>query len=267
MIVLGYILAGVMGILLGMMGGGGSILTVPILVYLMGVPEDAGPSNSFFVVGVVAAIGAVQYLRSKQYNWAVALLFGIPSVIAVFLHQWFVRPAIPATFHLLGATVTRGALFMGLFAVMMVVAAWSMIRKKSRQTPDNFEIGGPAALQPVKIMLAGLAEGMLTGLIGAGGGFIIVPVLVNVAKLPMKKAVGTSLLIMAVKSLIGFGGSLRDLQVDWAILLPFTGIAALGILVGATFVKKVQPAKLKVGFGWFVLGMGIFVIVKTIVGF
>lgn len=253
-----------MGILLGMLGGGGSILTVPILVYLMGVPADVGPSYSLFVVGVAAVIGALQYLFQKQFSIRAALLFGIPSMGAVYVNQRFIRPAIPETFQLLGETVTRGTLLMILFAIMMLLAAWSMVRKKNRQTPDVFEVGGPEALQPVKTMLAGLLEGFFTGLVGAGGGFIIVPALVTIAKLPMKKAVGTSLLIMAVKSLVGFVGALHDIKPDWALLLPFTGIATAGIIIGARLARRVPAAKLKLVFGWFVLAMGTFVVLKTI---
>jgi uncharacterized protein len=264
MYALGLVLAGIMGILLGMLGGGGSLLTVPILAYLMGVSKDVAPSYSLFVVGIVAAIGAVQYLRLKQFSYKAALLFGIPSMVAVYVNQRFVRPAIPEHLHMLGIEMFRGTLLMTLFAIMMILASWSMIRKKNRQTPDAFEIGGSEALQPAKILLAGLLEGFFTGLVGAGGGFIIVPALVNIAKLPMKKAVGTSLVIMAVKSMVGFSGALHDIQVDWALLLPFTGIAAIGIVIGAQFSKQVAAAKLKLGFGWLVLIMGTFMIVKTI---
>jgi uncharacterized membrane protein YfcA len=264
MIELGYILASIMGILLGMLGGGGSILSVPILVYLMGVKPDDGPSYSLFVVGIAAAIGAVQYLRLKQFSYKAALLFGIPSMIAVYVNQRYIRPAIPEQIQLMGIIISRGTLLMSLFAVMMLLAAWSMVRKKNRQTPDAFEIGGPEVLKPAKILLAGLLEGFFTGLVGAGGGFIIVPALVTIAKLPMKKAVGTSLVIMAVKSLIGFSGALHDVHVDWGLLLPFTGIASFGILVGAQLSKKVAATKLKLAFGWFVLAMGAFIAIKTI---
>ncbi|HEX2900737.1 MAG TPA: sulfite exporter TauE/SafE family protein [Bacteroidia bacterium] len=263
MLILGFVLAGIMGILLGMLGGGGSILTVPILVYVLGVADDDAPSYSLFVVGVAAAIGAVQYVRLKQFSLKVSLVYGIPSMLAVYFNQAFVRNWIPESFPLLGMQVGRGTLFMILFAIMMLLAAWSMIRKKSRQTPDNFDVGS-AELKLPKIAAIGLVEGLLTGLVGAGGGFIIVPALVAIAKMPIKKAVGTSLLVMAVKSLIGFGGALQHIDVDWALLLPFTGIAAIGIVFGAMLAKKVPAGKLKLFFGWFILAMGTFIVVKTI---
>lgn len=263
MLILGFVLAGIMGILLGMLGGGGSILTVPILVYVLGVADDDAPSYSLFVVGVAAAIGAVQYVRLKQFSLKVSLVYGIPSMLAVYFNQAFVRNWIPESFQLLGMQVGRGTLFMILFAIMMLLAAWSMIRKKSRQTPDNFDVGS-AELKLPKIAAIGLVEGLLTGLVGAGGGFIIVPALVAIAKMPIKKAVGTSLLVMAVKSLIGFGGALQHIDVDWALLLPFTGIAAIGIVFGAMLAKKVPAGKLKLFFGWFILAMGTFIVVKTI---
>jgi uncharacterized protein len=264
MVVLGFVLAGFMGILLGMLGGGGSILTVPILVYIMGVAEADAPSYSLFVVGVVAGIGAVQYVRHRLFSFQAALIYGIPSMIAVYFNQAFVRSWIPDEFALLGETISRGTLFMVLFAIMMLLAAWTMIRKKNRQTPDTFDVGGPEELKLPKVALAGLVEGLLTGLVGAGGGFIIVPALVAIAKLPMKKAVGTSLLIMAVKSLVGFTGALHDLQVQWSLLLPFTGIATVGIMIGARFSRKVPASKLKLLFGWLILIMGTFIVIKTI---
>jgi uncharacterized membrane protein YfcA len=147
---------------------------------------------------------------------------------------------------------------------MMLLAAWSLIRKKSRKKPNAVNVDGSPGLEPMKIVAAGLAEGMLTGLVGAGGGFIIVPALVTVAKLPMRIAVGTSLIVMAVKSLVGFTGALHDLKVDWTLLAPFTAIAVVGILFGARFSRKVPAARLKQLLGWFILVMGTFIVMKTI---
>lgn len=263
--IIGYILAVLMGILLGLLGGGGSILSVPILVYLMAVPQDHGPSYSLFVVGIAAGIGVIQYVRQKKISFKAALLFGIPSTIAVYFNQRFVRPAIPENFDFFGMPMTRGILLMTLFAVMMILAAYSMIRKKKKQTLSN-DVGSDQEFQANVwvLIIAGLAEGLFSGLVGAGGGFIIVPALVIIAKLPMKTAVGTSLLIMSVKSLIGFTGALNDISINWGLILPFTGLAVVGILIGASFSKKIPAAKLKPAFGWFVLAMGTFVIIKTI---
>ncbi len=260
---IGYVLAVLMGILLGLLGGGGSILSVPILVYLMGVPQDVGPSYSLFVVGIAAGIGVIRYFQNKQISLKAALLFGIPSTITVFINQRYVRPAIPETFELFGIPMSRGILLMTLFATMMIVAAYSMIRKKKGKL-ENVEIDESTELNIGVLILAGLGEGLFSGLVGAGGGFIIVPALVLIAKLPMKTAVGTSLLIMSVKSLIGFTSAMSDIDVDWGILLPFTGLAVVGILIGAALSKKIPSTKLKPIFGWFVLAMGTFVIIKTI---
>lgn len=259
--IIGFGLALAMGVLLGLLGGGGSILSVPILVYLMGVPGDVGPSYSLFIVGVAASIGVLKYLAEKKVSIKAAILFGIPSTIAVFFNQKYVRPAIPEQFNLLGIEMTRAMLLMGLFALMMIVAAVSMIRKKKSQSGPETNVSNE--LNIGLLLLAGLGEGLFSGLVGAGGGFIIVPALVMIARLPMKTAVGTSLLIMAVKSLIGFTGALKDIEVDWALLLPFTGIAAVGIIIGASLSKKVPSAKLKPAFGWFVLVMGAFIVIKT----
>jgi uncharacterized protein len=269
MVVLGFILAAGMGILLGMLGGGGSILSVPILVYLMGVPKDVGPTYSLFIIGFASAIGAINYIRNGQFSIKTALLYGIPSTVTVFMMQKFVRPIIPNEIHVLGMTAFRGTLLMTLFAIMMLLSAWSMIRKKNRQSPTIPGISAEEESQIVgggRLIWMGFAEGLFSGLIGAGGGFIIVPILALVAKLPMRKAVGTSLVIMAVKSLIGFGGALwTDMVIDWKLLLPFTGIAIVGILIGASLSKKIPAHKLKPIFGWFVLLVGTFVIVKTII--
>lgn len=267
MMIFGYVLACVMGVLLGLLGGGGSIMTVPILVYLMGISEDTAPSYSLFVVGIAAIFGSLQYIRQRLFSWKAALLYGIPSMIAVYVNQHYVRPAIPQQVQMLGMEMFRGTLLMTLFSIMMLLAAWSMIRKKNRQTPDAFELGGPEVLKPAQVIVAGLLEGFFTGLVGAGGGFIIVPALVTIVKLPMKKAVGTSLIIMAVKSLVGFGGAVTGhdgIDVQWSVLLPFTLLAAIGIAIGAQLAKKVPASKLKVAFGWFILIMGTFVVVKTI---
>ena len=261
--ILGYVLAVAMGVLLGLLGGGGSILSVPILVYLLAVPQDIGPSYSLFVVGIAAGIGVIPYFRQKKVSFLAALLFGIPSTIAVFVNQRYVRPAIPENFELFGMPMSRGILLMTLFAVMMILAAYSMIRKKKNQSmvepDDNSKLNIPV------LLLAGLGEGLFSGLVGAGGGFIIVPALVIIARLPMKTAVGTSLFIMSVKSLIGFTGAMNDITIDWEMLLPFTGLSVIGILIGAALSKRIPAAKLKPIFGWFVLAMGTFVIVKTII--
>lgn len=254
-----------MGILLGMLGGGGSILTVPILVYVMGVPGDVAPSYSLFVVGVASAVGAVQYVRQDLFSLKVTLIYGIPSMVAVYFNQAYVRNWIPENLRILGITIERGDFLLLLFATMMLLAARAMVRKKSRQTPDALDMGGAIEMRPLKMGMAGMLEGLLTGLVGAGGGFIIVPALVAIAKLPMKRAVGTSLVIMSVKSLIGFGGAVPHLKIDWALILPFSGLAVVGIILGATFSKKIPSAKLKLIFGWFILAMGTFIMVQTLV--
>lgn len=254
-----------MGILLGMLGGGGSILTVPILVFVLGVSGDVAPSYSLFVVGVSSAVGAVQYVRQGYFSLKVTLVYGIPSMAAVYFNQAFVRNWIPESFHPFGITMHRGQFLMVLFATMMLLAAWAMVRKKSRQTPDALDVGGVEEMRPLKMALAGLMEGLLTGIVGAGGGFIIVPALVAIAKLPMKRAVGTSLVVMAVKSLIGFAGAMPHLMVDWSLILPFTGVAIVGIVLGASFSKKIPAPKLKLFFGYFILAMGTFILVRTVV--
>jgi uncharacterized membrane protein YfcA len=259
----GYFGALVIGISLGLIGGGGSILTVPVLVYLFRVQPILATAYSLFIVGSTSLIGALPKYKQGLVNLKTALIFGVPSIIAVFATRRFIVPAIPdVIFHLGDLAVTKSLLMMVLFAVLMVLAAVSMIRNKKKEPEEKI------ALQkfnyPV-ILLEGTVVGLLTGLVGAGGGFLIIPALVLLSKLPMKQAVGTSLVIIAAKSLIGFTGDISNYEMDWSFLFVITGIAAVGIFIGNWISKKMDAQKLKKGFGWFVLVMGIYIIIKELV--
>jgi uncharacterized membrane protein YfcA len=200
--VFGLIAAIFIGISLGLIGGGGSILTVPILVYLVGVTPVNATAYSLFVVGLTALIGSLAYIRKDLVCFRTTLIFSIPSFIAVFLTRKFILPAIPDMLFTIGAfTVTKDVGIMLLFAALMLAAAFTMIRTP-RLKEGKKDIDHPMPL----IIVEGFVVGIITGLVGAGGGFLIIPVLVIFAGLPMKKAVGTSLVIIAVKSLIGFLG-------------------------------------------------------------
>ena len=261
-IIIGYILAGVMGLVLGLLGGGGSILTVPILVYLLAVPKEIAPSYSIFIVGVAALVGTFRYIQLKEISYRTAIVFGIPSTLAVYGTQAWILPALPDVLVRFSDSfaITKGMGLMILFAILMLVASFSMIRgPKDRETYD-----GEQEFNYPLIIVEGLVVGILTGLVGAGGGFMIVPALVILSKLPMKMAVGTSLLIIAGKSLIGFLGAIQaKVPIEWGLLLVFTGLAVVGILIGVYLAKYISGNKLKPAFGWFVLAMGIFVLTKT----
>lgn len=257
--ILGYIGAVLMGLSLGLIGGGGSILTVPILVYLFSVDAVLATAYSLFIVGLTALIGSFSHMRMGNIHWRTALVFGVPSIAAVFATRAWLVPSLPdPLFHLGGTAVSKALGMLVFFALLMVAAAYSMIRKQKQTS----EVGESEVHFNYPLILGeGVVVGTITGLVGAGGGFLIIPALVLLAKLPMKQAVGTSLIIIAAKSLIGFTGDLKGNEViDWNFLLTFSAIAIGGIIVGSILSKRIPNEKLKPAFGWFVLVMGIYII-------
>jgi uncharacterized membrane protein YfcA len=259
--VAGFISSLVIGVSLGLIGGGGSILTVPVLVYLFGVDAVLATAYSLFIVGLTSAVGSFSFFQKGLVNVKTAIVFGIPSIVAVFATRAWIVPAIPKeVFHIGEFVVTKSLLMMLLFAILMIAASYSMIKKdKSKaeaEEPHEQKFNYPL------ILLEGGVVGVLTGLVGAGGGFLIIPALVVLSKLPMKEAVGTSLVIIAAKSLIGFFGEGSDTIIDWMFLMKVSVFAIAGIFVGSALSKKIDGAKLKPAFGWFVLVMGIYIIIK-----
>lgn len=260
--IIGYIGAVLMGTSLGLIGGGGSILTVPILVYLFGIPAELSTAYSLFIVGLTSLFGSFTHMKMGNIHWKTALVFGIPSIISVYLTRHFVVPAIPDILLTAPFKLDKDMGILILFAVIMVLASYSMIKKGKPQTQSD---GGAISYNYPLILVEGAVVGFVTGLVGAGGGFLIIPALVILAKLPMKQAVGTSLVIIASKSLLGFLGDLgRGQVIDWTFLVGFSAIAVVGIFLGAFLSKKISGDKLKPAFGWFVLVMGIYIIVKTL---
>lgn len=259
----GYLGALVVGLVLGLIGGGGSILTVPILVYLIGLNPIIATAYSLFVVGVTSVIGAFKNYKKGLVDVKTATIFAIPAFIAVYLTRRFLVPMIPdVVFSANNFQVTNSIFIMVLFAIIMLLASFSMIKtKKNKDLEANAE---PISYNFPLIALEGILVGVLTGIVGAGGGFLIIPALVLLAKLPMKKAVGTSLLIIAVKSLIGFLGDLPNIDVDWNFLLLFTALSVLGIILGVYLSKFISGKKLKKGFGYFTLIMAIYIIYKEL---
>ncbi len=261
MIAAGYIASVFIGLALGLIGGGGSILTVPVLVYLFGVDPVLATAYSLFIVGSTSLVGAFPKYKNGEINLKTAIIFGIPSIISVYATRAYIVPAIPTEVFAIGSfMVTKAILMMMIFAVLMVFASVSMIRDKH----NNQEESGEQVFNYQMILLEGTIVGILTGLVGAGGGFLIIPALVIFSKLPMKQAIGTSLLIIAAKSLIGFTGDLGKQTMDWQLLISVTILAIIGIFMGNFLGKKVSAKSLKKGFGWFVLVMGIYIIIKEI---
>lgn len=261
--ILGFTGALLMGLTLGLIGGGGSILTVPILVYLFSVDAVLATAYSLFIVGLTSLIGSFSHISQGNVHWRTAIVFGIPSIISVYLTRLYLVPLIPNQIFQIGDfVVTKPLLILIFFAVLMVFASYTMIKecKFCKEKP----VGDIKYNYPM-ILLEGMVVGTITGFVGAGGGFLIIPALVLLTKLPMKQAVGTSLVIIALKSLIGFTGDMKGSEhIDWQFLGYFSVVSVLGILVGSMLSKNVDDDKLKPAFGYFVLVMGIYIITKEL---
>ena len=259
--IFGYIGALFIGIILGLIGGGGSILTVPVLVYALTLNPVIATAYSLFVVGTTSLVGAVKNMMKGMVDFKTAIIFSIPAFIAVYLTRAFLIPAIPDELFTIGAfIITKNLAIMLFFALIMLVASVSMIRNTRKETDEDAVVTYNYPL----IIIEGLVIGVITGIVGAGGGFLIIPALVLLAKLPMKKAVATSLFIIAIKSLIGFLGDVQNLEIDWTFLLSFTAVSVVGIFIGIWLNKFIDGKKLKKAFGWFVLVMGLYIIYKEL---
>lgn len=261
--ILGYIASILIGISLGMIGSGGSILTVPVLVYLMNVNPLLATTCSLFIVGTTSLVGGVRAYTRGLVDFKAVTEFGIPSIFSIFVTRHYLLPAIPHDLFRIGnLEITREILLMLVFALLMLGASISMItRAEEKISPGNIY---KDTHRPLPLMLLGLLIGFVTGMLGAGGGFLIIPTLVLFLKLPMKMAVGTSLLIIAINSLFGFLFSLKQFEFDWTLLLTFTGLAIVGLFIGSKFGERIPSNTLRKGFGWFVLVMAACIIIKEI---
>ncbi|RME16812.1 MAG: sulfite exporter TauE/SafE family protein [Bdellovibrio sp.] len=259
--ILGYGLASFMGLVLGFLGGGGSILTIPILVYIFGVSATYATAYSLFIVGSSSLIGSFNYFKRGLIDVKTGLLFAIPAFTSVYSVRKFLMPSLPEQIMSLDSfIITKDLLILVVFAVVMLLASYSMIKGRKNLT----EISGQTR-SPVRVAIYGLLIGALTGFVGAGGGFIIIPALVLFAGLDMKVAVGTSLFIITINSLIGFIGDIEVLpNINWKFLLNFLFFSILGILGGTLLSKKVSSHTLKPLFGWFVLVMGTAILLKEL---
>ncbi|MFD1614351.1 sulfite exporter TauE/SafE family protein [Gelatiniphilus marinus] len=254
---LGYIGALVVGLVLGLIGGGGSILTVPLLVYLLGYNPIVATAYSLFVVGTTSMVGTYQKFKKGLVDFKTGFAFSFPSFIAVYLSRRYLVPGIPENLFSLGNfTLTKAMGIMVFFAIIMLLASFSMIKNQK----ETHEI--PQKQAYYKTFSQGLVIGTITGIIGAGGGFLYVPALVLWANIPMKKAVGTSLIIVTINSLIGFTGDIQTLEIEWLFLLTFTLISVAGIIIGVFLSKYISGNKLKKSFGYFSFIMAIYIIYK-----
>jgi uncharacterized membrane protein YfcA len=254
----GYLASILIGISLGLIGSGGSILTVPVLVYLFQVEPLLATTYSLCIVGLSSIAGVISRLKQKLVDFKILLLFGLPSILGVFISRKFLLPAIPVVMNFgRNFLLTKSNFIMLFFALLMLASALTMILGKNKKET--------AVILPIygySLMFVGLGEGLLTGIVGAGGGFLIIPALVILAKLPMKKAIASSLVIISIKSLVGFTGDLFHTTVDWTFLYKIVILATLGIITGNYLNKKMDGAKLKKGFGFFVLAMSLFIIIE-----
>lgn len=254
--ILAYFLAVLVGATLGLIGSGGSILSVPVLVYVVGIEPMLATAYSLFVVGATALVGGLQKARQKLVDFQKVLLFGVPTVIAVFATRRFIVPEIPSkVFYIAGLTLYKSTFIMLVFALVMFVAALRMI------LPSKTEVSNDRVPHGYfRIALTGLSIGLIAGFVGAGGGFLIIPALVFLTRVPMKMAVGTSLFIIASQSLLGFLGDIGiEQRIDWHFLLCFTGFSVLGIFIGNALSGRIPGERLKTAFGWFVLAMAIYI--------
>ncbi len=257
----GYFLAVIVGITLGLMGSGGAILTIPILVYVMAITPVTATAYSLFIVGTTSMIGSVKNILDKNIDYQKVLIFGVPSIVSVFLTRLFLVPAIPENMTTFGNfIVTKSLALIVLFAILMIAAAFTMLQPQKENTEliavrFNYSTLG----------LLGLSIGIIAGLVGAGGGFLMVPSLIILTKTPVKSAIATSLFIVAIQSLIGFAGDLQSGQImDWKLLVKFVTAAVIGIFIGLSLAKKIDSTQLKRSFGWFILAMGIYIILKEL---
>lgn len=246
----------VIGTSLGLIGGGGSILAVPVLAYLFSLNETYATSYSLFVVGVSSLVGGLRQGKNKNVDWRTAIVFGLPAIVGVWIVRHYVIPSLPEELFIIDTFVfTRRMIMFGVFSVLMIWAAYSMLSNKKR-TGGTGEVKYNYPL----IIAEGLVVGGITGFVGAGGGFLIIPALVVLANLEIKKAIGTSLIIIAIKSLLGFFLSdALTLEIDWTFLSIFTSITIVGIFVGVSIGKLVDGKKLKKGFGYFIIMMAVFI--------
>lgn len=259
--IISYVLAVFVGITMGLIGSGGSILSVPIFAYVVGVEPVLATAYSLFAVGTTALFGGFQKAKQKLVDFKKVFLFGIPTLITVFLTRKYIVNALPENILTISTfTLKKSVLIMVIFAIVMMAAAFKMI-KPADDTSDKTN----QKTSYFTIVFVAMLIGLTAGFVGAGGGFLIIPALLLYTKLPMKTAVGTSLFIVAIQSLVGFLGDLSNNYVmDWKLLIGFSICSIIGVLIGNVLSKKIAGAKLKIGFGYFVLVMGIYIIVKEL---
>jgi uncharacterized membrane protein YfcA len=257
---IGYVFSGLIGVSLGLIGGGGSIITVPLLVYIFQIEPTIATAYSLIIVGATSLVGGIRNAFQRLVNFKIAFLFSIPSLVSIYFTRHFLLPLIPHTLSITDSvSVSKDFVIMIFFSITMILASVQMIKRQviEEQPSEN------ASFSITKIILQGLVLGVVTGVVGAGGGFLIIPALVLLAGLPMKKAVATSLIVITVNSLAGFVGDLgTGLQLNYSFVALVSVFAIAGILIGTYLSKFFDGRKLKQGFGWFALTMAVLIVTK-----
>ena len=264
--VFGYFFAVLIGIILGLIGGGGSILAVPIFTYLFMIDEKLATGYSLFVVGCSALVGGFKQHQKGTVDFRIALIFGLPAILSVTAVRLFLIPILPENLFAIGdVVISRRMGILGGFAVVMIPAALSMFKRpKKNIEKGNLKI---VAFNYPLILIVGILIGSITGLVGAGGGFLIIPALVLFANIDIKTAIGTSLTIVTLKSLIGFLlGDALVVNIDWGFLLPFTCLAIFGVFIGNYLGSYFDNSKLRKIFGYFIFVMAGFIIYMEFIG-
>ena len=256
--IIGYISAIIIGIILSLIGSGGSILTIPVLVYIFTIEPILATTYSLFIVGVTAFFGAIKNIKKGNIDFKIGLIFTLPSLLSIYFTRRFILPSLPQKIKIIDNFYYKtDELILIFLSIIMVFSAVSMIIKNKSiiKKEINYFI----------ITIEGLIIGLVTGLIGAGGGFLIIPMLVLFGGLSMKKAIGTSLIIIFLKSLIGIIGDFQlSLNIDWPFLLSFSCFSLFGVLIGLYISKFISGEKLKKIFGYFVLSIAVFIFLKEL---
>ena len=258
--IVGYAGAVLTGLILGLMGGGGALLSIPVLHYLFLIPADVATGYSLFLIGVTATSGAIQNIREKLVDYNALAYYGIPSAVTVYCVRRFLIPNLPDTIiHIYGYTLDKNHTILGLLCIVMFTLAYKMILVEPEIEQEHevkeSEIG--------KLIMYSVLIGLFIGVVGAGGGFLMTPALIYIAHLSIKKAIGTSLLLVAGNSLIGFMGDIHSNQtMDWKFLFIFSSFSIVGVFVGIYLQQFIQAKKLKKMFGWFVLFIAVLMVLK-----
>lgn len=264
-IYLGFFLAVIVGVTLGLVGSGGSILTVPILVSVFNIKPEVAFVYSLFIVGTTAIFGSIRAYSQKNIDLRIAFSFGVTSIISVYLTRVFIVPSLPEVLFKLGNfQLNKDSYLLLLFAILMLMASFTMIRKNNYLVDNNQQ--WIERNKRIIFIVSGIVVGVITGLVGAGGGFLIIPILFLIGRLPMNKAVGTSLMIISMNSIVGFVSNFHHkMNIDWVFLLSFSVFTVLGILIGAYLSRFIDGQKLKRIFGWFVMLLGLYIIISSLI--